>query len=56
MSKTSDALHQAVAILDHVAIAIGVYQEVRDKTADEDWDGFIDGPLGELLDALSDLE
>ena len=56
MSTTTDALQQAHAILDHAAIVTTLFQQVRDKTKDEDWDGFIDGPLGELLDALCDLE
>ena len=51
-----DALGQAEAIVDHAAIVTDLFQKVRDKTNDGEWDKLVDGPLGELLDALCDLE
>ena len=56
LSKHSQALHQAEAILDHAFIVTNLFKQVRDKTPDETWDGYVDGHLGELLDALCDLE
>jgi len=56
LSKHSQALHQAEAIIDHASIVTDLFQQVRDKTPDEVWDGYVDGHLGELLMALTDLE
>ena len=56
MSTTTDALQQAHAILDHASIVTGLFQKVRDETSDDKWEELTDGSLGELLDALCDLE
>ena len=55
LSETISLL-QAGAVIDHASIVTRAFQQARDKATDEAWDTLTDGPLGELLMALTDLE
>ena len=54
--NVQEALSQAQAVHDHAAIVTGHLQTLRDATPDDQWDELTDGPMGELLMALTDLE
>ena len=56
MSKTTDALHQAEAVLDQASIVTTEFQRLQENTSYEEWDKLTDGVFGELLMALTDLE
>ena len=56
LNKLTPALQQAEAVLDHAAIVTGHLQALRDTSTDAQWDEWSDGPMGELLMALTDLE
>lgn len=56
MNQLNAALQQAEAVLDHASIVTTAFAAYRDSVTDDQWDALVDGPMGELLDALTDLE
>ena len=56
MFSDSVTMSQASAIVDHSEIVTTLFQAFREKTPDDKWDALVDGEMGELLMALTDLE
>ena len=56
MLSNSITMSQASAVVDHSLIVTTLFQALRQATPDDKWDELVDGEMGELLDALCDLE
>lgn len=49
-------MSQASALVDHSAIVTSLFKALREATPDDKWEEMVEGEMGELLDALCDLE
>ena len=56
MLPESITMHDAAVVVDDATKVAGLFQFLRHKTSDEAWEVLLDSDLGDLLDALSDLE
>ena len=57
MNTLATQIQGLAAALSSAEVVIKRFQELRDFCSDEQWEEFTSaGPLGELLDACSDLE
>ena len=57
MNTLATQIQGLAAILNSAQDAVQKFQALRDFCSDEQWEEFTTaGPLGDLLDALSDLE
>ncbi len=56
MNELTDALEHASTVLDHASIVTTAFVAYRDSVTDDEWDALTDGPMSDLIDALTDLE
>ena len=57
MNTLATQIQGLAAILSSAEVTVKAFQALRDYCSDEQWEEFTAaGPLGELLDACSDLE